>query len=109
MNSELFNSIPMNEYHKIQTVFHRSPESYYKSLMEGHWALPEIELLKDIEWLWTEKIDGTNIRIRWDGKIVRFGGKTDNAQIPMFLLNVLQDTFTAEKMTTVFPDATSVC
>ena len=99
----------MNEYHKIQTVFHRSPESNYKILMEGHWALPEFEMLKDIEWLWTEKIDGTNIRIMWDGQIVRFGGKTDNAQIPTFLLNVLQDTFTAEKMSAVFPEATSVC
>lgn len=99
----------MKEYHKIQTVFHRSPESNYKALMEGHWALPEFELLKDIEWVWTEKIDGTNIRILWDGKIVRFGGKTDNAQIPTFLLNVLQDTFTVEKMNAVFPEATGVC
>ncbi|MEA3446494.1 MAG: RNA ligase family protein, partial [Bacteroidota bacterium] len=99
----------MKEYHKIQTVFLRSPESRYKNLMEGEWALPEFEALKDIEWVWTEKIDGTNIRIMWDGKIVRFGGKTDNAQIPVFLLNVLQDTFTAEKMNAVFPDATNVC
>ena len=63
----------MKEYHKIQTVFHRSPESNYKQLMEGVFALPEFELLKDIEWTWTEKIDGTNIRILWDGQTVRFG------------------------------------
>lgn len=70
--------------------------------MEGQWALPEFELLKDIEWVWTEKIDGTNIRIIWDGFNVRFGGKTDVAQIPTFLLKVLQDTFTPEKMTAQF-------
>lgn len=92
----------MKEYHKIQTVFHRSPESNYKQLMEGVFALPEFELLKDIEWTWTEKIDGTNIRIIWDGFNVRFGGKTDNAQIPTFLLKVLQDTFTTEKMSQQF-------
>lgn len=99
----------MKEYHKIQTVFHRSPETNFKQLMEGAWALPEFELLKDIQWVWTEKIDGTNIRIIWDGVTVRYGGKTDDAQIPTFLLRVLQDTFTAEKMKSAFPDAISVC
>lgn len=92
----------MKEYHKIQTVFHRSPESNFKNLMEGQWALPEFEALKDIEWVWTEKIDGTNIRIMWDGSNVRFGGKTDDAQMPTFLLKVLQDKFTAEKMAAQF-------
>jgi len=94
----------MKEYHKIQTVFHRSPESNYKQLMEGVWALPEFEYLKDLEWIWTEKIDGTNIRILWDGETVRFGGKTDDAQMPTFLLKVLQDTFTKEKMIAQFGD-----
>lgn len=98
----------MNEYHKIQTVFHRSPESNYKNLMEGVWALSEFEVLKDLQWSWTEKIDGTNIRIMWDGIKVRFGGKTDDAQIPTFLLKVLQDTFTPEKMTLQFGDASNV-
>lgn len=92
----------MKEYHKIQTVFHRSPESNYKELMEGVFALPEFEALQGIEWVWTEKIDGTNIRIMWDGLTVRFGGKTDNAQIPTTLLAVLQDTFTVEKVAEVF-------
>lgn len=92
----------MKEYHKIQTVFHRSPESNYKNLMMGVWAIPEFDLLKDIEWIWTEKIDGTNIRIIWDGTSVTFGGKTDNAQIPAKLVKVLQETFTAEKMAAKF-------
>lgn len=92
----------MKEYHKIQTVFFRSPETNFRELMEGVWSTPEFELLKDINWIWTEKIDGTNIRIMWDGVAVRFGGKTDNAQIPAYLLNVLQDLFTEEKMSTIF-------
>lgn len=92
----------MKEYHKIQTVYHRSPETNFKELMEGVWALPEFEYLKDLQWIWTEKIDGTNIRIIWDGITVRFGGKTDDAQMPSFLLKVLQDTFTVDKMKAVF-------
>ena len=71
--------------------------------------MPEFEVLKDISWIWTEKIDGTNIRILWDGHDIRFGGKTDDAQIPTFLLNVLQTKFTAERMKEVFTDATEVC
>lgn len=98
----------MIEYHKIQTVFLRSPETKYKELMEGVWALPEFEVLKDLQWTWTEKIDGTNIRILWDGINVRFGGKTDDAQIAAFLLKVLQATFTKEKMTAVFGNADDV-
>lgn len=99
----------MKQYHKIQTVFHRSPESNYKELMEGVWALPEFEMLQNIEWVWTEKIDGTNIRIKWDGSNVSFGGKSDDAQTPVFLLNVLAQTFTTEKMAACFGDTADVC
>jgi len=99
----------MKQYHKIQTVFHRSPESNYKELMEGAWALPEFEMLQNIEWVWTEKIDGTNIRIKLDGYRVSFGGKSDDAQIPAFLLNVLAQTFTVEKMAVCFGDTADVC
>ena len=99
----------MKEYHKIQTAYFRDPETNYKTLLEGTWAKPEFELLKDIDWICTEKIDGTNIRVMWDGENVRFGGKTDNAQIPAILIEVLQNTFTNEKMKEAFPDADNVC
>ncbi len=99
----------MKQYHKIQTVYFRDPENNHKTLLEGTWAKPEFELLKDIDWVCTEKIDGTNIRIMWDGENVRFGGKTDNAQIPTILIGVLQDTFTKEIMAAAFPDADNVC
>jgi ATP-dependent RNA circularization protein (DNA/RNA ligase family) len=99
----------MKEYHKIQTVILRSSETNFKQLMEGQWTLPEFKTLKDIPWTWTEKIDGTNIRIMWNGSAVRFGGKTDDAHIPAFLLNILQQKFTAETMKQIFTDATEVC
>ena len=40
---------------------------------------------------------------------MRFGGKTDNAQIPTILIAALQDTFTNEKMKVCFPDSDNVC
>lgn len=99
----------MKEYHKIITVYLRDPENNHKTLLEGTWAKPEFELLKDIDWICTEKVDGTNIRVMWDGENVRFGGKTDNAQIPSVLQQALQDTFANNKMKECFPDADHVC
>ena len=92
----------MKEYHKIITVWERDPETKFKTLLEGKWATPEFEFLKDNEWVWTEKVDGTNIRIMWDGEKVRLGGKTDNAQIPAFLIERLQTLFYAGAMARIF-------
>jgi ATP-dependent RNA circularization protein (DNA/RNA ligase family) len=98
----------MKEYHKIQTVYLRDPGTKYKTLLEGQYAKPEFEYLKDNEWIFTEKVDGTNIRVKWtDGKL-SFGGKTENAQIPTFLYDKLNELFTAKLMADVFPDA-DVC
>lgn len=90
------------EYHKIQTVWDRDPENNFKTLLEGQWAKPEFGYLKNAEWVWTEKVDGTNIRVKWDGSEVRFGGRTDKAQIPTFLLDNLLALFPAEKLSEAF-------
>lgn len=99
----------MEKYHKIQTVYYRDPDNNNKTLLEGVWSKPEFEYLKDNLWVTTEKVDGTNIRILWDGKNVRYKGKTDNAQIPSTLIEVLQNTFTNEKMMDVFGETPNVC
>lgn len=83
----------MNQYHKIQTVYKRDPETKFKTLLEGEYSLPEFEYLADNEWIWTEKVDGTNIRVMFDGEQITFGGKTDNAQIPSQLVRRLQEIF----------------
>jgi hypothetical protein len=83
----------MKEYPKINTIFKRDMSSPKKTLLEGQFSLPELEYLAHNEWQFTEKVDGTNIRVMCqDGKIT-FGGKTDNAQLPAALLNTLQEHF----------------
>lgn len=67
----------MKEYHKINTIFKRDPETRNKTLLEGQYSVPEFEYLANNKWIFTEKIDGTNIRVMWDGKKVTFGGKTE--------------------------------
>ncbi len=81
------------KYHKIKTVYERDPENKYKTLIMGKYATPEFEYLKNNTWIFTEKVDGTNIRIMWNGEKMRFGGRTDNAQIPTFLYDRLGDLF----------------
>ena len=84
----------MKEYHKIQPVFQRDPENRFKTLLEGEFSMPEFAFLQDNLWVFTEKVDGTNIRVIFDGdEGIRFGGKTDNAQIPVPLMNRLNEKF----------------
>jgi len=69
----------MNEYHKIKTVFKRDPATKFKTLLNGEYSLAEFEFLKNNKWIWTEKVNGTNIRTIFDGYQIVFGGKTDRA------------------------------
>src|SRR3990167_11393247 len=81
-----------NKYHKILSLFKRNMEGDKKFLI-GEWTTPELDFLKDIDWVWTEKVDGTNIRVMWNGKEVVFGGRSDEAQIHTALLMRLQELF----------------
>ena len=54
--------------------------------------------MENLTWTGTEKINGTNIRIIWDEESVRFGGKTDNAQLPIPLITYLIEHFTVERL-----------
>jgi ATP-dependent RNA circularization protein (DNA/RNA ligase family) len=94
----------MQKYHKIQTVYLRDPQTKYKTLLEGQYTLPEFEYLANNEWVFTEKVDGTNIRVDWDLERVTFGGRTDNAQIPTFLYSKLQEKFLLNKFLELYPE-----
>ena len=91
----------MSEYHKIETLYERDektfrlkPDMILKNRVYG--------IIKS--WVWTEKIDGTNIRAIWkDGKLT-FGGKTNNAQIHADLVKWLYEHITPEKLVYAFPE-----
>ncbi|MEY2655106.1 MAG: hypothetical protein RLZZ524_2134, partial [Pseudomonadota bacterium] len=83
----------MTEYQKINTVFKRDMESKHKTLIDGEWSLPEFETLAGLDWEWTEKIDGTNIRVIWKAGKLEFRGKTDNANMPGPLDRALHSMF----------------
>ena len=102
------------EYPKIETLYERDEQT--------HRLKPELILKNPVygdikTWRWTEKIDGTNIRVIWRpaGIVIdnstpelTFGGRTDNAQIHADLVRWLYEHVTAEKMRAVFPESAAI-
>jgi len=87
----------MIKYHKIETLFERDKETHKVIVGMEHFRNPVIPTIT--KWRVTEKIDGTNIRVYLTGtNKLRFGGRTDAAQIHADLYTYLADTFTVEKM-----------
>lgn len=93
----------MIKYDKIETLYKRDMEGT-KKLLKGEFRNPTVEFLKDNIWQFTEKIDGTNIRVFWDGHEVSFAGRTDKAQIPTFLLSYLTETFKTSEAEQIFEE-----
>lgn len=95
-------------YHKIDTIFKRDPATKHKGLIWGDYSNPAFEFLKNNSWTFTEKVDGTNIRVILGptdkagfseearvtiGPSVTFGGRTEEAQLPKKLVATLQGRF----------------
>lgn len=99
------------EYPHIDSIYKRYIEGPNKGkFIFGQYSRPEFEYLKDNPWVWTEKVDGTNIRVIYNVSddqdygipYVQYGGKTDNAQLPAKLLNYLKEALELDKLRTVF-------
>jgi len=95
-------------YVEIKTLFERRQDFTVNTE-----KLRRAEFGQIARWLVTEKIDGTNIRVSLEPSpvtgidgvgqwAVRIGGRTNNAQVPPFLLEYLQQTFTLDRMTSLW-------
>jgi hypothetical protein len=82
----------MSKYHKIPALWARESTPPH-SLIPGRFQSTEVELLQDILWHWTEKVDGTNVRVIWDGISPIYHGRTDAAQLPADLASHLEGVF----------------
>ena len=91
----------MYEYHKIETVYCRD-ESGTRKLLPGLWRDPTVFYLSRLDWEWTEKIDGTNVRVIWNGYKVDFRGRTDKAELPKHLLDRLTEIFGGDEVEELF-------
>ena len=80
----------MKEYQKIETLykFDSSKRKFVKEFYN-----PLIEYLAPLTWLATEKVDGTNTRIQWDGHKFNFSGRTDQSTLPNEVVDLLNEKF----------------
>lgn len=94
------------EYPKINTIWKRDTHG---RIIPNDYATPELAYLANTDWEWTEKVDGTNIRVGWDGQVVAFRGRTDNAQLPSKLVEALRLMFSdLDRIHAVFGDGNAV-
>ena len=98
------------QYGKIETLYNRDKQTFKVDASLG-FRLPEFGLIK--EWLVTEKIDGTNIRIEYHHGVPPIGeikGRTDKADIPPFLIDSIHDLVNLDALVKTFgeedPEAT---
>lgn len=104
------------EYPKIETLWNRDDKTF--KVRQAELRCPEFAALRF--WHVTEKIDGTNIRLMLDydprpdapihaPSIIRYGGRTEAAQLPATVVQMLQRDLPAEKVASAFdPDTTGV-
>lgn len=97
------------QYHKIYGPYKRHVDGPDRGkLIIGEWTKPEFGLLKDLPWVWTEKLDGTNVRVIWDGHRVSFAGKTDRADMPSHLLEALEQSLMEELFEQTFGEQPAI-
>ena len=70
----------MTHYHKIETIYNRDTTGT-KKLIPSSWCNETVRFLADAPWEFTEKIDGVNVRIIWDGHNVSFAGRTEKTTL----------------------------
>lgn len=85
----LTRSPAMIEFPKTFNLFKR--DSSHR-MIYGQWSRPEYEALCNIPWVFTEKVDGMNMRVGIDEKgSVFVHGRTNNALIPGGLLEYIEE------------------
>jgi len=108
----------MNTYPKIQSVYHRYLDGPNKGkFIIGEWSDPVFEYLKDLMWVWKEKVDGTNIRVQYWGQPlyprettwIEVRGKTDKAQRIEPLYSIVEKMFPLKWFQEHFDPDTDIC
>ena len=107
------------EYHKIQGVYKRDGKGNF---IIGNYSLDVFRYLEHMPWHWTEKVDGTNIRIGIDPKVeehcfnghdiewlptdkapeIRIGGHHDNSQLPTLLTDSINSVLDLDRIQSTF-------
>ena len=112
----------MTPYPKIVSVYKRDPHTKYRTMLHGLYSLPEFHFLEHCDWVWTEKLHGTNIRIQILNDTVRlygddgktpiihtpagqnflYRGRTERAELPKGMVDRLNELLTSSDGDSVF-------
>ena len=90
------------EYPKIETLFERDGNFKVTAKLRNQ----SYGIIKT--WQFTEKIDGTNIRLIWNDGKFSIGGRTGNAQLPADLIQSLYEKIDINKFKEIFPETNVV-
>ena len=93
--------VVMVKFQKIETVFNRATDGS-KKLVEGSYQSEIVKYLAGNAWVCTEKIDGTNVGIVWDGYAVHFQGRSETSSLPSKLVEYLMNTFLSDEVQELF-------
>ena len=85
------------EYQKIGNIF--KFDAKYKTIVGIN---EPYSTLSNLIWQGTEKIDGTNTRIYWDGHRISWGGHTAHSQMQPNVAKYLEETFGTPEMEYLF-------
>jgi hypothetical protein len=88
------------EYHKIETL--RQFDQGVKKFVSNTFYNTNVEILKNHDWQFTEKIDGTNFRVYWNGHTLSYAGRTDNAVFSDEQKAFIEEKLVNEAMTNSF-------
>ena len=81
------------KYHKISGLYKRDEKGHFT----GEFSKPEFEYLYHSSWEWTEKVDGTNMRIKLFNGGFDIRGKSDKSQlVPDLISNITKMMMTDE-------------
>lgn len=89
----------MREYHKIETLF-KFDNSIKKFTNEFY--NQNVEILKNHLWVFTEKVDGVNFRVCWDGHKLTYAGRTDRAMFSDEQIDFIKDHLVNEEKEIMF-------
>lgn len=78
----------MKLYHKIEPIWRFDGD--LKKHIKGEYSNDLVELLKEHLWTFTEKVDGTNFRIIWDGYNLTYGGRTHKSQFSKMQIDFIE-------------------
>ena len=94
----------MTPYPKIVSVYKRDPHTKYRTMLHGLYGLPEFHFLEHCDWVWTEKLHGTNIRVIVNDDVIGYKGRTDKAEMPKGMIERLNNLLDPDMLHNLFPE-----